>query len=109
MNYIIINDSKFEVLTKPKMIYPPKHLWANWSEWDIKIKCPNNSKFEKGEYKTNMKLTDEYFDVEFEIKGFRKLSNLRDCEIIKLLVRNFNMEKSELSDKRDLIISELFD
>ena len=109
MNYIIINESKFEVLNHPKMVFPPKHLWSSWSEWEIKIKSNDNIKLEMGDYKTNMKLNGEYFDIDFELQGIRKLSDLKDGKIYKLLVMNFNKENSELSDKRDLIISELFD
>ena len=109
MNYIIINESKFEILNDPKMVFPPKHLWSSWSEWDIRIKSTDNIKLERGDYKTNMKLNGEYFDVDFKLQCIRKLSDLNDGKVFKLLVMDFNKENSELIDKRDLIISELFD
>ena len=56
-----------------------------------------------------MKLNGEYFDVDFKLQGIRKLSYLKDGKVFKLLVMDFNKENSELIDKRDLIISELFD
>ena len=51
----------------------------------------------------------KYFDVDFKLQGIRKLSELKDGKVFKLLVMDFNKENSELIDKRDLIISELFD
>ena len=79
MNYISINNQKYELVEEPKCVYPPP------------------------------KKEDKFFRVKLFLTGRRELSRCRDFRIYQISCDDLRYEKVTKSEKRDLIINELFD
>jgi hypothetical protein len=110
MNYIIIGETKFEIVKSPVQIFPSKGQWASWSEWKLRIKSTKlDNEMRLCDNECVMKLDSVFYDVTFFLTNVRTLSQLKDHKILQLSMRDFRKSKMKLEDSRNLIISELFD
>jgi hypothetical protein len=109
MNYISINNQKYELVEEPKCVYPPKKMWASFSSWKIKIKSKSFFQLDMGDQEYLAKIEDKFFRVKLFLTGRRELSRCRDFRIYQISCDDLRYEKVTKSEKRDLIINELFD
>lgn len=109
MNYLVIDNKKYELVKEPKQTFPKSHMWANWTEWKLKIKVFDSLDIQNGSNDCSMKLNNNFYDVQFEVVNKRQLSKFKDHIILQIEVKDFYYEKMDLQDSRDMVISELFD
>ncbi len=109
MNYISINNQKYELVEEPKCDYPPKTMWASFSSWKIKIKSKSFFQLDMGDQEYLAKIEDKFFRVKLFLTGRRELSRCRDFIIYQISCDDLRYEKVTKSEKRDLMINELFD
>lgn len=109
MNYILIDNQKYELVEEPKCVYPPKTMWASFSNWKIKIKSKHLFQSEIGDHEYIAKIDDKFIRVKLFLTGRRELSRCRDFRIYQISCDDLRYEKVTKSEKRDLMINELFD
>jgi hypothetical protein len=84
-------------------------MWASFSSWKIKIKSKSFFQLDMGDQEYLTKIEDKFFRVKLFLTGRRELSRCRDFRIYQISCDDLRYEKVTKSEKRDLIINELFD
>lgn len=107
MNYILIDNKKYELVKEPKCVYPPKTMWSNHSQWKMKIRSESPINLEAGGHNHIIKIDDEFKKAKFFLTGKRQLSRCRDFIIYQISCDDLSYEKVDKSDKRELLINEL--
>lgn len=118
MNWIQINNHKFEIIKNFKYTGPLKsnqlqNYWSNTAYFSVTIKCPKNYKFlftENFEY-TNLvdKENDVFCNCEFTLEKFRVVSTFKDYVHLKLELRDLKRRELPKNIQRDLKLTDLFE
>lgn len=84
-------------------------MWASFSNWKIKIKTKHLFQTDIGDHEYLAKINNKFMRVKLFITGKRQLSICRDFRIYQISCDDLRYEKVTKSEKRDLMINELFD
>lgn len=118
MNYILIDNQKYELVGEPKYFYNENVCDINinsnnlyhrtQSVWKFKIKSKFPIKFIYSTNEIFLKI-DDIKKAKFIYKGTRVLSNCKEYKIYQITCGDFKYLEISKEDRRDFIINELSD